>query len=388
MLSKTSFEITPGARTSFGVGAVHKLGKRVRALGHESALVITDAGLVRAGVVDQVMTSLESAGVRAHVFDGVVANPHVASVMAGADAWRTHGASAVIALGGGSAMDAAKAIALIGPNGGALSDYPFGCKPKLPAANIFAVPTTAGTGSETNMFGVITDPALGRKVLIAHTSTMPVATVLDPELTLGVPQKVTATCGMDVLTHAIEALTCRRNNPFADALALRAIELVGTFLPRAFDDGTDLEARANLLFASHLAGIAFSNSGLGICHAMGHPLSARFDAAHGQSLATLLPHVMRFNLDVVAPRYAQVAFALGVGDRAIEARTNAERAIAAVTDLRARVATDLGARALGVTPDNIPMLVEDALADSLMAATPRSPQPAEVAALYAAALPA
>jgi alcohol dehydrogenase class IV len=204
---------------------------------------------------------------------------------------------------------------------------------------------------------------------------MPALTFLDPELGLGVPAGVTATCGMDVLTHAIEAFTTSRSNPYSDALALGAIALAARFLPVAFQDGKDLEARSQMLLASHLAGLAFTSSGLGICHAMGHPLSARLGVAHGQTLATLLPHVMRFNLEVCRERYAKVA-------RAMEA----DDAIAAVERLRALVGTDRGARELGVTQELIPTLVEDAFADVLMFATPRMPQPADVTALYEEAL--
>jgi alcohol dehydrogenase len=213
------------------------------------------------------------------------------------------------------------------------------------------------------MFGVVTDPALGRKVLVAHPSVQAVVIVLDPELGVGAPP-----------------------DPLSDAMALQAIRAVGRYLPRAFDEGTDLEARAQMLLAAHLAGIAFTNSGLGICHAMGHPLSARFDAAHGQTLATLLPHIMRFNRDAVAEKYAEVAAALDAAEPGAPAEQNADRAVAAVERLRARVRTDLGAAALGVRAEQIPTLVEDAFADVLMFATPKFPKPEDVTKLYEAAL--
>jgi alcohol dehydrogenase len=386
MLSQKSFEIQPTTRTAFGAGAIAKLGKRARQLRKSRALIVTDAGLVRAGVVERLAGVLRAEGIEPAVFDGVSANPDVDCVQRGADALRAESDPVVIALGGGSSLDAAKAIALIGPNTGSPRDFTFGCKPERPGQPVIAVPTTAGTGSETNMFGVITDPALGRKILIAHGSVQPVAIFLDPELGLGAPRDVTASCGMDVLTHAIEALTSNRRNPYSEALALRAIALTGGYLARAFDDGSDLEARAQMLLASNLAGLAFSSSGLGICHAMGHPLSARFGAAHGQTLATLLPHVMRFNLEACEADYADVALALGAGRSGAPVRRQAEHAIEAVESLSARVGTDRSARELGVRPELIPTLVEDAFADVLMFATPRMPQAADVAQLYEAAL--
>jgi alcohol dehydrogenase len=299
-LSEKSFEIQPTTRTSFGAGVVSKLAKRARQLRKSRALIITDAGIVRAGLAARVAGLLGAEGIETTVFDAVSANPDVACVERGAGALRALADAVVIALGGGSSLDAAKAIALVGPNAGGPRDFTFGCRPERPGQPVIALPTTAGTGSETNMFGVITDPELGRKILIAHPSVQPVATFLDPELGLGAPREVTASCGMDVLTHAIEALTSNRRNPYSEALALRAIAISGAYLPRAFDAGSDLEARAQMLLASHLAGLAFSSSGLGICHAMGHPLSARFGAAHGQTLATardaLQPGLLRARL--------------------------------------------------------------------------------------------
>lgn len=386
MLSKKAFEIQPTTRTSFGAGSIAKLGKRLRQLGRPRAVIVTDAGIVRAGVAARVAAVVEAEGLECAVFDSVTANPGVADVERGAEALRARPEAAVIALGGGSSLDAAKAIALLGPNTGRARDYTFGCKPEKPGQPLIAVPTTAGTGSETNMFGVVTDPALGRKILIAHPSVQPVAIFLDPELGLGVPPGVTATCGMDVLTHAIEALTTSRDNPYSDALALSAIGMVQAYLARAFDDGSDLEARSQMLLASHLAGLAFSSSGLGMCHAMGHPLSARLGAAHGQTLATLLPHVMRFNLDVCEAKYARAAAALGADQPGMAPRDAASAAISAVERMSARVGTDLPASALGVKSELIPTLVEDAFADVLMFATPRMPTAEDVARLYQAAL--
>ncbi len=384
MLSETSFEMAPGTRTTFGRGAVGKLGKRIKSMGRSSAFIVTDPGLVKHGVVAQVVASLEAAGIGSAVFDGIAANPSADAVTAGGALLHERPDDVVIAVGGGSAMDAAKAIAILGPNGGKITDYPFGCRPAKAPHAVVAVPTTAGTGSETNMFGVVTEPSLGRKVLVGHPGLTPVAVILDPLLTVGAPPGVTATCGIDVLTHAIEALTCNRANPYSDSLALRAISMAATHLPAAFDNGADLEARAQMLLAAHLAGIAFTNSGLGMCHAMGHPLSARLGAAHGQALATLLPLVMRFNKSTCADRYAQVAIAMGAADPALDDAANADRAIAAIEAMRARVNTDRTGTELGIDASLVSTLVEDAFADPLMAATPRMPEPADVTTIYEA----
>jgi alcohol dehydrogenase len=386
MLSQTSFDIQPTVRTSFGLGATKKLGRRLKGMGAPAAFVVTDAGLVAAGIVARLTGALEADGVAVEVFDGVTPNPDVPCVEAGAEQLRRHPGSVVLALGGGSVLDASKAIALLAPNRGAARDFGFGCKPDAPGHRVVAVPTTAGTGSETNMFGVVTDPTIGRKVLLAHPSVLPVHIVLDPELTIGVPKLVTATTGMDVLTHSIEACSSSRANPYSDALALQAIGMVARHLARACADGGDLEARAQMLLAANLAGLAFGSSGLGICHAMGHPLSARLNAAHGQTLSTLLPHVMEFNAGTVASKYALVAQAMGAAEPGASDEGNAARAIAAVRALSAEVGTDRPARELGLQEALIPTLVDDAFADLLMMTTPKYPERSDVERLYRLAL--
>ncbi|MEZ4375980.1 MAG: iron-containing alcohol dehydrogenase [Polyangiaceae bacterium] len=382
MLSEAGFQIQPVNRAQFGVGSISKLGKHVKSVGKQRALIVTDPGLVKAGVVTQVEEALSAEGIEARVFSEVRPNPTTEDVTLGRDAAREFGDAAVVPVGGGSVLDAAKAIALWAPNGGELADYVPGCKPKHPGHPVIAVPTTSGTGAETNMFAVITDPERGRKILIGHLSVQPKASVLDPALTVGCPAAVTATCGMDVLTHAIEALTSNRPNPFSEAVALRAIAMAGHHLPIAFEDGANIEARSQLMFASHLAGIAFASAGLGVCHAMGHPISARLNAAHGQTLATLLPEVMRFNCLVSEAKYAQVAIALGVAEPELDNHDNAQLGINAIEHLRAHVRTDISLADLGVSASLLPTLVEDAFADPLMITTPRRPEAQDVMRIY------
>jgi alcohol dehydrogenase class IV len=204
--------------------------------------------------------------------------------------------------------------------------------------------------------------------------------LLDPTLTVGMPAKGTAACGMDVLTHAIEAHTSVKSNPYGDALALHAIRLVAKYLPIAVKNGADLEARANMQIASHLAGRAFSSGPqLGLVHALGHPVSGQLHQAHGQTLATMLPHVMRFNRDVVAERYANVGEALGT-------EVDPDAAIAAVEKLSSTVGTNRKLSELGATSDNIGSLTQDALRDLTILTTPRYPSRGEVHELYAKAL--
>lgn len=385
-LSEQSFQIMPLPTIVFGVGAVAQAGMQVQTLGRQNALIVTDKGVVGAGLVDKVREALTGAGVESLVFDGVEANPTDNNVDQGAEMLREVKDAVVMAVGGGSSMDAAKAIALQGPNGGTIHDFPYGCQPETPANPVISIPTTAGTGSETNMFGLITDSNVHRKMYVAHPSACAKITILDPALTVGLPKKVTATCGMDVLTHAIEAYTAQNTQPYAEGIALRTIEMVAQWLPTAYADGANMEARSQMILASHMAGIAFSTCGLGVCHAMGHPLSARLGAAHGQTLATMLPHAMTFNMDACEEKYARVAFAMGVGDRAKSQGENAAEAVEAVKRIRAQVETDLSVSDLGGNAELIPTLVDDAMNDMIIMTTPKFPMPENIQEMYQAAL--
>lgn len=382
MLSDTAFQIQPIPRALFQVGGLANLPKQVAGLRAKRAFIISDPGVTKAGIVAQATDVLSSAGLEVGAFDAVSPNPTAKECAAGAEALREFGEAVVIAIGGGSAMDAAKAIALMAPNGVTAQECWPGAKLGKPGHKVIAVPTTAGTGSETNMYGVITDGEVGRKFLVGNMTVMPAGVILDPKLTIGLPRVPTATCGMDVLTHAIEAYTSARTNPFTQGVAFRAIEMVAGYLEKAFNDGSDIEARGQMLVAAHMAGDAFGSSGLGICHAMGHPLSARLGTSHGQSLCTLLPAIMRFNMPVSERQYAEVAKALGVANAAAGDADNAAAAVTEVERLRAAVSTAQTLTDLGGKADLIPTLVEDALADTLMMTTPRPPTADDVASLY------
>ncbi|MBU2135483.1 MAG: iron-containing alcohol dehydrogenase, partial [Alphaproteobacteria bacterium] len=333
MLANQTFQIRPLPTLVFGVNSSLDLASHVKALGRSSALIVTDKGLMASGAAAALLEKLAADGVQVEVFDGVAANPTDENVEAGALRLRALGDAVVIALGGGSSMDCGKAIALLATNGDKVTDLQTRGR-KEPGVPVIAVATTAGTGSETNSACVITNTALGRKTYVMHPSIVPVVSVLDPKLTLGLPKYPTATCGFDVLTHAIEAFTSARTTPYSDAVALGAIELVAKYFRTAVENGSDLEARSQMLMASSMAAIAFNVSGLGAAHGTGHALSARLNAAHGQTLATMLPHVMAYNLDVCAAKYAQVAEAMGAAKPGASVEDQARAAIEAVVALR------------------------------------------------------
>jgi alcohol dehydrogenase class IV len=377
-LAAQTFQIRPLPTLIFGAGSARKLAAQVQALGRQSVLVVTDKGLMASGAADEALAALRAAGITVEVFDGVEANPTDRNVIAGAARLAGLPHAAVLALGGGSSMDCGKAIALLATNPGELADLQ---KPgsKTPGLPVIAVATTAGTGSETNSACVITNTALGRKTYVMHPSIVPAFAVLDPELTLGLPAYPTATCGFDVLTHALEAFTSLRATPYSDAVALKAIEMVAAHLREVVADGSNLEGRAQMMLASSMAAIAFNVAGLGAAHGTGHALSARLNAAHGQTLATMLPHVMGFNLPVSADKYAQIAAVLG-------AAPTAEAAIGAVEALRADIGIARSITDLGGTADMIPQLSEDAAADGVNLSNPRPIGKPDFEALYQAAL--
>jgi alcohol dehydrogenase len=431
-LAGARFVLTPMPAAHFGAGAIGELPGLVRGTGSSAAVIVTDPGLADSPVVARVRDVLAADGVTAAVFAGVRPNPSTDDVAAGADvvaglaaeAGRAAEAGvagrpgragepgwvaqagvagkpervgapcrvaeadrvAVVAVGGGSAIDAAKGVALaaVNPQRGRGLDYRRDfARPALP---IVAVPTTAGTGAETNAFAVVTDPATRRKFYVGHASSRPAAAILDPDLTVGLPPGATAATGMDALTHALESCMSSRANPWSDGMALQVIRMIAAYLPRAVADGGDREARSQMLLAAHLAGVGMASTGLGVCHAIGHSLGGRFDVAHGVALTMVLPGVLRFNLPACRERLAAMAFALGAGDTARGAAWNAAAAIDAVTALADRVGMTHRLPDFGITAADFGAIASDALDDEVLANTPRPPTEADIQAILAGAL--
>jgi alcohol dehydrogenase len=343
---------------------------------------------------------LSAAGLPAAVFDGVHANPTTGDLAAGADAVRAAAGlegpggaepfgpperpvACLVAVGGGSPIDAAKgiAVAAVNPQRGRDLDYrsEFAAAP-LP---IVAVPTTAGTGAETNAFGVVTDTGAARKFYVGSAATRPAVALLDPELTTGLPPRPTAATGLDALTHAVESYLSIRPNPVSDGLALQVAAMIGSYLPRAVADGADREARAQLLLAAHLAGTGMARTGLGLCHAIGHAIGGRFNVPHGEALSLVLPGVLRFNTAVRKDRIADLAFPLGAGRTGRSAAWNAAAAIEAVAALIAALGLGLLPAGTALTEADFPQLAADALDDEVLANTPRQPDAADITSLLA-----
>ena len=384
----TEIAITPTPAAYLGSGAVAKLPGILGGTGSDAAVVVTDAGLAATPIVARVTGVLDAAGIPVTLFSGVQPNPTTGDLAAGADAVAATGPArarvALVAVGGGSPIDAAKGIALAAVNPQRGRDLDYRGQFERRALPIVAVPTTAGTGAETNAFGVVTDPQTRRKFYVGHASSLPAAAILDPDLTTGLPPAVTAATGMDALTHALESYLSVRANPWSDGIALQVIRMIAAHLPRAHADGGDLEARAQMLLAAHMAGVGMATTGLGLCHAIGHAIGGRFGIAHGVALTAVLPQVLRFTVPACAGRLADVAFALGVGDAARDTGWNAGAAVDAVAALAGRVGLTQGLAGLGITRADFGGIAADALDDEVLANTPRQPTAADIRSILLA----
>ncbi|HEY2315917.1 MAG TPA: iron-containing alcohol dehydrogenase [Streptosporangiaceae bacterium] len=375
---------TPTAH--FSAGSIARLPELISAAGGQSALVVTDGALAATGVIAAVAELLSAARLPATVFSGVHSNPTTSDVAAGAAAAAglLDAQPVVVAVGGGSPIDAAKGIALAAVNPQRGRDLDYRSDFAIPALPLVAVPTTAGTGAETNAFGVVTDEDSRRKFYVGHATTMPTAAILDPELTLGLPPGATAATGMDALTHAIESYLSVRANPWSAGIALQVVRMVREFLPRAYVDGADLEARGQMLLAAHMAGVAMATTGLGACHAIGHALGGRFNVAHGVALTLVLPQVLSFNLPVSLERLADLAFALGAGETSADANGNASAAISAVAALAESVGMTHRLADLGITSHDFAQIAADAIDDEVLANAPVKPSVGEIMGILAA----
>ncbi|HUC23360.1 MAG TPA: iron-containing alcohol dehydrogenase [Streptosporangiaceae bacterium] len=377
---------TPAAY--FGAGSIARLPDLIAGAGGRSALIVTDSALAATGVIGAVTDVLAAAGVPAALFTGVHPNPTTADLAAGAAAAAAllDAAPVVVAVGGGSPIDAAKGITLaaVNPQRGRELDYRSAFAAR--ALPLLAVPTTAGTGAETNAFGVVTDEHEHRKFYVGHASTMPAAAVLDPELTTGLPPAATAATGMDALTHALESYLSVRANPWSAGIALQVVRMVSEFLPRAVAAGSDAEARGQMLLAAHMAGVAMASTGLGACHAIGHALGGRFNLMHGVALTMVLPQVLSFCLPVSTERLAELSYALGAGDTAADADRNASAAISAIASLAESVGMTKTLADFAIRQSDFAKIAADALDDEVLANAPLQPTADDITQMLAVAL--
>lgn len=347
----SEFTFVLPTKIRFGEGCVEQLQEELALLHAKKPLIVTDPGVIKAGVLEQ---ALVHAGCPYQVFDAVEANPKDYNVAAGAQAYRAFGADSIVAVGGGSPIDCAKAIGVLVANGAAdIKAYEGKHAKSNPLPPFIAVPTTAGTGSELTFSAVITDTKNGYKMTVKNAFTAAAVAICDPLLTRSVPPSVTAATGIDALTHAIEAFSATCAEPLSDAAALYAIELLYENLPLAYRDGGNRLARSKMLMGSMLAGIAFSHADVASVHCISETLGSLYDLPHGVTNAVLLPHMMEYCLDHCVDAYARVARAMGVTPD--KGRPGAVRALEAVRALALEVNLPTFA-ALGVKRADFPTI--------------------------------
>jgi alcohol dehydrogenase len=366
-------------RLIVGEGTLQRTGEQALASGVHHPLIITDPGMVSTGWVASLVQSLHSAGLEVSLFTDVESDPGMDTIVRAAQVYQHENCDGIIAFGGGSPMDCAKAAAVLVSNPGELKDY-FGIgKVTQPLPVLFAIPTTVGTGSEVTTFAVISDLDKHKKMVIGSPLIAPHTAILDPEVVATLPERIVAATGIDALAHAIESILSVFATPFSDALALEAVSLVQKNIKQAVCSH-DPAARAQLLYASTLAGYAFSNARTGLVHGMAHPIGSYHHVHHGLAIAILLPTVMDFNLPYCSEKLARIANAMGGPARA-------EAAVLIVRSLNAEVGIPARLSVAGVTSEYFEVMARDAFeSGNAQVVNPRKPTYSEVLELYQQAL--
>ena len=357
----------------FGPGAREVLPKEISRLGYKKAFVATDKDLIKFGVADKVLQVLDAAGIPYEVFSDIKPNPTVANVKAGVAAFAASGADFILAIGGGSSMDTAKAVGIItnNPDFADVVSLEGVADTKQKSVPIIALPTTAGTAAEVTINYVITDEENQKKMVCVDPNDIPVMAIVDAELMYTLPKSLTAATGLDALTHAIEGLITKGAWEMSDMFELKAIEMIARHLETAVNEPENAEARNGMAVAQYIAGMAFSNVGLGVVHGMAHPLGAIFDIPHGVANALLLPTVMEYNMPAALDKYVQIAKAMDVYSSEMTKEEAAQAAVDAVKALSVRVGIPQHLSDLGIKAEDLDRLATAAAADVCTPGNPR-----------------
>lgn len=385
LLKSTAHTFTIPPTIISGIGASEEVGQHAQRLGANKALVVTDPGVAKLGYADKIVKQLQSVGIDAPVFSDVTPDPTLQNVNDGLQQYRDEGCDLVVSIGGGSAIDCGKGIAVKLTNDGEFADYMGVDKIPNPGAPFIAVPTTAGTGSECSKVTVITDTETNVKMMLSSPCLLAQVALVDPLLSLTTPPHLTSAVGIDALTHAIEAYISKRAQPITDTIALESIRLISGSLRQAWADGENISARTDMMVGASIAGIAFSNSSVALVHGMSRPIGAYFHIHHGLSNAVLLLDVMAFSIVGAPARFADIARAMGERIDGLSPMCQADAAIAAVERLINDVQMPrLGE--IGIERDKFEVVVEqmakDAIASGSPANNPRRATPEEIVALY------
>jgi alcohol dehydrogenase class IV len=379
----TTFSIPPTVIT--GAGASEKVGEQAKRLGATNALIITDPGIAKIGYADQIAKHLHNNGIANSIFTNVTPDPTLQNVTDGLKQYLAENCDVIVSIGGGSAIDCGKGIAIKLTNDGEFADYMGVDKIPNPGAPLIAIPTTGGTGSEVSKVTVITDTARNVKMMLSSACLLASVALVDPLLSLTTPPHFTAAVGVDALTHAIEAYISKRAQPLTDALALKAIGLISGSLRQAWADGENIPARTDMMLGASIAGMAFSNSSVALVHGMSRPIGAYFHIHHGLSNAVLLLDVMEFSVVGAPQRFADIAKAMGEPIDGLSLMQQADTAISAVE----RLVNDVQMPRLGeidIDKDKFEQILDqmaaDAIASGSPANNPRQATQEEIVALY------
>lgn len=359
--------------TLFGWGCTTRIGAELKKLQVTKGLLVTDQFMVENGTAASIIKTIQEQNISAVIYDGVKPDPDTDQVQAGVEQYLVEKCNALISLGGGSPHDCAKGIKLT------LNRMNLPGTVHIP---LVAITTTAGTGSEVTRVTVITDKTHNIKTVWADDLIVPDIAVDDPALMMGMPPRLTAATGMDALTHAIEAYVSRERNPFSECTAIKAIQLIEKYLVRAFNDGRDRQAREGMAYAQYLAGIAFSNSGLGLAHAVAHPLGGLYGIPHGTACAVMLPYVVTFNQKEAAPLYAEIAWFMKNAASYLPEKQAARIFRRHLLELNQQLAMPVNLRQLDVNPADFPGLAEKALQDMTFSSNPRPATAAQIIKIY------
>lgn len=368
----------------FGPGARKELPGVVARLGYKKALVVTDKGLMKFGVAKMVLDVLDEAAIPYEIYDEVKPNPTVTNVKMGVEACKKAEADFIIAIGGGSSMDTAKGIGIIcnNPEFSDVISLEGVADTKKKTVPIIALPTTAGTAAETTINYVIIDEEKQKKMVCVDPNDIPAVAIIDAELMYSLPKSLTAATGMDAMTHAIEGLITKGAWELSDMFEIKAIEMIHKYLPIAVNEPTNPVGRDGMAVAQYVAGMAFSNVGLGVDHGMAHPLSALHDIPHGVACAMLLPTVMKFNAPAALPKYVDIAKALGVYKDGMTQQEAADAACAEIDNLSRLVGIPTHLSELGIKEKDIDALADQAIVDVCTPGNPREVTRDDIVALY------
>lgn len=368
----------------FGPGARKELPGVVSRFGYKKALVVTDKSLMKFGVAKMVIDELDAAGIAYDIFDDVKPNPTVTNVKDGIEACKKAGADFIVAIGGGSAMDTAKGIGIVcnNPEFSDIVSLEGVADTKKKSLPIIALPTTAGTAAETTINYVIIDEVNQKKMVCVDPNDIPAVAIVDAELMYSLPKGLTASTGMDAMTHAIEGYITKAAWEMSDMFEIKAIEMIHKYLPIAVNEPQNPEGRNGMAVAQYIAGMAFSNVGLGVDHGMAHPMSALHDVPHGVACAILLPTVMRFNAPAAKEKYAEIARACGVYKDGMTLDEAVEAACNEIANLSRIVGIPEHLSELGIHEEDIPALAEQAINDVCTPGNPREVTKEDIIALY------